>query len=177
MMRRWTAVLVLVLIVSALMVACTKPVETPAPAQEPPAQASPDTVPAAGGEQKLLAIITPPHDNPFFKTEADTAVARATELGYKTLLLVHNDDPNRQNELIDQAISSKAAAIILDNAGADASIAAVQKAKDAGIPAFLMDREINQTGVAVAQIVANNYQGATLGATELWASRASTWNW
>jgi len=57
-------------------------------------------------------------------------------------------------------------AIILDNAGADASVAAVRKAKDAGVPVFLIDREINATGVATAQIVANNYQGATLGAEE-----------
>ncbi len=32
------------------------------------------------------------------------------------------------------------------------------------MPAFLIDREINKTGVAVAQIVSNNYQGAQLGA-------------
>ena len=57
-------------------------------------------------------------------------------------------------------------AIILDNAGADASVAAVQKAKDAGIPSFLIDREITATGVAVSQIVSNNYQGAQLGAEE-----------
>ena len=81
-------------------------------------------------------------------------------------MLVHDDDANKQNELFDTAIARKAAAIILDNAGADASIAAVQKAKDAGIPSFLIDREINKTGVAVAQIVSNNYQGATLGAQE-----------
>jgi erythritol transport system substrate-binding protein len=58
------------------------------------------------------------------------------------------------------------AAIVLDNAGADASLAAVAKAKAAGIPSFLIDREINQTGVAVSQIVSNNYQGATLAAEE-----------
>ena len=60
-------------------------------------------------------------------------------------------------------IANKAAAIILDNAGADASVAAVRKAKAAGIPAFLIDREINANGIAVSQIVSNNYQGATLG--------------
>ena len=38
----------------------------------------------------------------------------------------------------------------------------MQKAKDAGIPSFLIDREINATGIAVTQIVSNNYQGATL---------------
>ncbi|HSL45483.1 MAG TPA: D-ribose ABC transporter substrate-binding protein, partial [Anaerolineales bacterium] len=45
-------------------------------------------------------------------------------------------------------------------------IAAIQKAKDAGIPSFLVDREITQEGVAVSQIVSNNYQGATLVAEE-----------
>lgn len=115
---------------------------------------------------ELIAIITPSHDNPFFKAEADAAAAKAQDLGYKTLVQVHNDDAALQDQLFDTAIAQGAAAIILDNAGADASIAAVQKAKDAGIPSFLIDREINETGVAVAQIVSNNYQGATIGAEE-----------
>jgi erythritol transport system substrate-binding protein len=123
-------------------------------------------MPARGAGKKLIVIITPSHDNPFFKQEAVGAEAKAKELGYDTLVLVHNDDSNKQNELIDTAIARKAAAIILDNAGADATVAAVKKAKDAGIPSFLIDREINATGIAVAQIVSNNYQGATLGAEE-----------
>jgi erythritol transport system substrate-binding protein len=114
----------------------------------------------------LIAIITPSHDNPFFKAEADGAAAKAKELGYDTLVLVHDDDANKQSELVDTAIARGAKAIILDNAGADASVAAVKKAKDAGIPSFLIDREINASGVAVAQIVSNNYQGAQLGAQE-----------
>ncbi len=114
----------------------------------------------------LIAIITPSHDNPFFKAEAVGAEARAKELGYETLILVHDDDANKQSQLIDTAIGRGAKAIILDNAGSEASIAAVQKAKDAGVPSFLIDREINATGIAVSQIVSNNYQGAQLGAEE-----------
>jgi erythritol transport system substrate-binding protein len=117
----------------------------------------------AGG---LIAIITPPVENPFFKAEADAAKAKAEELGYETSVASHDDDPNKQSELIDAAISRKAKAIILDNAGADASIGPVRKAKEAGIPVFLIDREINATGIAVAQIVSNNSQGAQLGAQE-----------
>jgi erythritol transport system substrate-binding protein len=113
-----------------------------------------------------IAIITPSHDNPFFKAEADGAAAKAVELGYEVMVLVHDDDANKQNELFDSAIAAGVKAIILDNAGADASVAAVQKAKDAGIPSFLIDREITATGVAVSQIVSNNYQGAQLGAEE-----------
>jgi erythritol transport system substrate-binding protein len=114
----------------------------------------------------LIAIITPAHDNPFFKAEADGAEAKAKELGYEVLSLVHDDDANKQSQLIDTAIARKAKAIILDNAGADATVAAVKKAKDAGVPSFLIDREINATGVALAQIVSNNYQGAQLGGQE-----------
>jgi erythritol transport system substrate-binding protein len=117
----------------------------------------------AGG---LIAIITPPVENPFFKAEADAAKAKAEELGYETSVASHDDDPNRQSELIDAAISRKAKAIVLDNAGADASIGPVRKAKEAGIPVFLIDREINATGIAAAQIVSNNSQGAQLGAQE-----------
>jgi erythritol transport system substrate-binding protein len=120
----------------------------------------------APASRKAIAIITPSNDNPFFKAEAETAAARARELGYEVSVNSHDDDAHKQDQLIDVAIASKAAAIILDNAGADASVAAVRKAKDAGIPAFLIDREINANGVAAAQIVSNNYQGATLGAQE-----------
>ena len=128
------------------------------------AAAPAEAAPAATDGKKLIVVITPSHDNPFFGAMADIAVAKAEELGYKTLSLVHDDDANKQDELFDTAIAKGAAAIILDNAGADASIAAVQKAKDAGIPTFLVDREITKEGVAVAQIVSNNYQGATQAA-------------
>jgi erythritol transport system substrate-binding protein len=122
--------------------------------------------PLAASAADLIAIITPSPDNPFFKAEAEGADAKAKELGYETLVLVHDDDANKQNELFDTAIARGAKAIILDNAGADASVAPVKKAKDAGIPSFLIDREITQSGIAVSQIVSNNYQGAQLGAEE-----------
>jgi len=122
--------------------------------------------PAPETGPKRIAIITPSHDNPFFKAEADAADARARELGYEVLSNSHDDDANKQDQLIDLAIARKVSAIVLDNAGADASISAVQKAKAAAIPVILIDREINATGVATAQIVSDNYQGATLGAEE-----------
>lgn len=126
------------------------------------AQGSGDT--GADADKGLIAIITPSHDNPFFKAEAVGAEKRAQELGYETLVLVHDDDPNKQSQMFDTAIARGADAIILDNAGADATVAPVQRAKDAGIPSFLIDREIKESGIAVSQIVSNNYQGAQLGA-------------
>jgi erythritol transport system substrate-binding protein len=112
---------------------------------------------------KLMVIITPSAKNPFFKAEAVIAARTAKQMGYSTLVLSHDDDPNKQSQQFDLAISRHAAAIILDNAGADATIAAVKKAKAAKIPVFLIDREINARGIATAQLVSNNFQGATLG--------------
>jgi ABC-type sugar transport system substrate-binding protein len=127
---------------------------------------------AAAGEQEaagqessnLMVIITPDKDNTFFTAEADAAKVRAEELGYQTLLAVHGDDPMQESDLIDTAISRKAAAIIIDIANADASPNNLKRATDAGVPVFCMDREINVTGIAKAQLISDNFQGATLGA-------------
>ncbi len=116
----------------------------------------------AQDEAKTIAVIVPPVENPFFGTMQEMAAAKAEELGYKTIKMVHDDDANKQMELFESVIAQGVAAIILDNAGADATVAAVQKAKDAGIGCFLVDREITKEGVAVSQIISNNYQGATI---------------
>lgn len=109
----------------------------------------------------LIVIITPSHSNAFYKAESDTAQAAAKKLGYRTNALVHQDDPDIQLRLVQTAIGDYASAIILDNAGSDSSIAAVKRAKEAGIPTFLIDREVNANGIATAQIVSNNSQCAT----------------
>jgi erythritol transport system substrate-binding protein len=112
--------------------------------------------------KRLIVILVPSQDNPFFKAEADAAAAQARLLGYRVRIDAHDDDAFRQDNLIDAAIASNAAAIILDNAGADSSIAAVRRATRAGIACFLIDREINTSGVAKAQIIADNHQGAKI---------------
>jgi erythritol transport system substrate-binding protein len=121
---------------------------------------------SAASSKKLIVIDVPPVNNPFFAAEANLAKAEATKLGYRTLVLNNNSDPNLQATQIDEAISDHASAIILDNASATASVAAIEKARKAGVPTFLIDREINKTGVAVAQLVSNNYTGAQLGGEE-----------
>jgi erythritol transport system substrate-binding protein len=114
----------------------------------------------------LVAIIVPSQDNPFFKAEADAAATRARELGYRVRIDSHDDDAYQQDNLIDAAIASNAAAIILDNAGSEASIAAVRRATRAGVPCFLIDRPIDADGIARAQIIADNLQGAHIVAAE-----------
>ncbi|MBR0102003.1 MAG: D-ribose ABC transporter substrate-binding protein [Selenomonadaceae bacterium] len=150
-------------LMGALFTGCgggDKPADKPADTGDKKEAATTDSKPLTGGGSKIVYIITPSHSNPFFKTEADAASAKAKELGYEVKAVSHDDDATKQSELFDNAISDKAAAIICDNAGADATVAAVRKAREANIPTFLIDREINASGVAISQIVANNYQGA-----------------
>jgi erythritol transport system substrate-binding protein len=120
----------------------------------------------AENARPLFVILVPSQDNPFFKAEADAAAARARSLGYRVRVDAHDDDAYRQDNLIDAAIASNAAAIILDNAGSESSIAAIRRATRAGIPCFLIDREIQAEGIAKAQIIADNDQGAKIVAAE-----------
>lgn len=113
-------------------------------------------------EAPLFVVIVPSQDNPFFKTEADAAATRARQYGYRVHVYSHGDDAYQQDNLVDVAIASNAAVLLLDNAGADASISAVRRATKAGIVCILMDREIDARGIAKAQIVADNDQGARL---------------
>jgi ABC-type sugar transport system substrate-binding protein len=150
--KKYVVILSLLAVLSMLLGACQP--------------AAPEEAPVAEEGGGLVCVIVPGVENPFFGTMQEMAAAKAEELGYETLKLVHDDDANKQMELFESCIAKEAVAIILDNAGADASIAAIQKAKDAGIPSFLVDREISEEGVAVSQIVSNNYQGATILAEE-----------
>jgi erythritol transport system substrate-binding protein len=165
--KKFVVFLSLFVALSMLLGACqSAPAEVAAPAVEEAAPAAEEAAPVAEEAGGLICVIVPGVENPFFGTMQEIAAAKAEELGYETLKLVHDDDANKQLELFESCIGQGAVAIILDNAGADASIAAIQKAKDAGIPSFLVDREINEEGVAVSQIVSNNYQGATILAEE-----------
>ena len=114
----------------------------------------------AASAEGIIYIITPSTSNPFFKTEQVVGEAKAIELGYEPKSFSHDDDAAKQLEYFEAAVNDKAVAIVCDNAGADASIEAVRMATEAGIPVFLIDREINESGLAVAQIVADNAQGA-----------------
>ena len=92
---------------------------------------------SGSGGKGTIAVITVDLANSYWQTEADTAKAEIEKAGYQATVNAHNADPDKQNQLIDTAISNKVKAIILDPAGADESVPAVRKATDAGIPVFV----------------------------------------
>jgi erythritol transport system substrate-binding protein len=118
---------------------------------------------AAGG---LMTIIVNDPSNPYWQTEGAVAKAEAEKLGYTANVGASKGDTNTESNLIDTAITNRSVAIILDPANASGSVGAVKKAIAANIPVILVNAEINQEGLAKAQLVSNNAQGAALGAQQ-----------
>jgi ABC-type sugar transport system substrate-binding protein len=111
-----------------------------------------------------IAVIISTLNNPWFVVLGDTAKQRATELGYDAVVFDSQNDPAQEATHFENVIASGYAAVLLNPTDADGSIANVRRAKDAGIPVFCMDREINATDAAVSQILSDSYSGCvTLG--------------
>lgn len=123
---------------------------------------------SSGGDSEggTIAVITVDLANSYWQAEANTAKEAIKKAGYEATVNAHGADPDKQNQLIDAAISQQVKAIVLDPAGAKESVPAVQKATDAGIPVFLVNAEIAEQGIAKSQIISNNAQGATVGAEQ-----------
>ena len=123
--------------------------------------------PAAPG-RKVIAVITPSHDNPFFKAEAEaaapngrassattccparTTMTRTSRTSWWTSAIAQRRRRHRPGQRRRRRVGR----------------GGQPRPRPPAIPSFLIDREINQTGIAVAQIVSNNYQGAVLGGEE-----------
>ncbi len=140
MAKKWFAWVVVVLLVVLLAIGCGR--------REPPAQG-----------QKKMAVVISTLNNPWFVVLKDAAKARAEELGYKADVFDSQNSPATEASHFDTIIDGKYAAILFNPTDAQGSIASVQRAKDAGIPTFCMDREISASDVAVSQILSDNFSG------------------
>lgn len=112
-------------------------------------------------DQGDIAILVNSLDNPYYTAEANAAKEQAEELGYSTRVLSHNEDVNRQRELISSIVAQGVDGIILDNADSSSSVAAVRYATERDVPVVLINREIPEDGIAISQLSHNNVQAAS----------------
>jgi ABC-type sugar transport system substrate-binding protein len=113
---------------------------------------------AAG--QKKIAVIVSTLNNPWFVFLAETAAAKAKSLGYDARIFDSQNNTALESDHFENCIVAGFDAILFNPTDADGSVANVQKAKDAGIPVFCMDREINSLTAATSQILSDSYSGA-----------------
>lgn len=113
----------------------------------------------SAGKPKIAVVIST-LNNPWFVVLGKTARGRADELGYEATLFDSQDDTAKEAAHFDNIIAAGYSAILFNPTDADGSVANVRRAKDAGIPVFCIDREINSTDAATAQLLSDNYSGA-----------------
>ncbi|MBD2757452.1 D-ribose ABC transporter substrate-binding protein [Spirosoma validum] len=111
------------------------------------------------GQPKKVAVIVSTLNNPWFVVLAETAAAQAKALGYETKIFDSQNNTALESDHFENAIVSGFNAILLNPTDSDGSIVNAMKAKDAGIPVFCMDREVNSPQAATCQILSDNYSG------------------
>ena len=110
------------------------------------------------GKEKIAVVIST-LNNPWFVVLGNTAKERAEQLGYEATIFDSQNDTAKESDHFENIIAGGYTAILFNPTDADGSIANVRKAKEAGIPTFCIDREINANDVAVTQILSDNYTG------------------
>lgn len=110
-------------------------------------------------DARQVAVVVSTLNNPWFVVLAESAKEHATRLGYKAVIFDSQNDPAKETAHFDNVVASGYSAILFNPTDADGSVANVRRAKEADVPVFCMDREINATDAAVSQILSDNYSG------------------
>jgi ABC-type sugar transport system substrate-binding protein len=107
-----------------------------------------------------IAVVVSTLNNPWFVFLAETAAAKANALGYEVKIFDSQNNTALESDHFENIIVSDFDAILFNSTDADGSIANVLKAKDANIPVFCMDREVNSLEAPTSQILSDSYSGA-----------------
>ena len=114
---------------------------------------------AAQPAKPKVAVVISTLNNPWFVVLGEAAKARALELGYDAAVFDSQNDTAKEAAHFENLIAGGYQAILFNPTDADGSVASVVKAKQAGLPVFCIDREINSTNAATAQMLSDNYSG------------------
>lgn len=110
-------------------------------------------------EPKKVAVVISTLNNPWFVVLAESAAGNAQALGYEAKIFDSQNNPATESDNFENLIASGFDAILFNPTDADGSIVNILKAKEAGVPVFCMDREVNANDAATSQILSDNYSG------------------
>lgn len=113
-----------------------------------------------------IGLVVSTLNNPFFVELRDGAVKEAANLGYDLVVLDSQDNVAKELSNVEDLISSKVSAILINPTDSDASAKAAKLAVDKGIIVISLDRNIN--GVEVkTHIASDNAAGGAMAADYL----------
>jgi len=145
-MKKFTTLFSLLMLVSLLLSACGG-AATAQPASS----------------EKTIGLVLSTLNNPFFVTLRDGAQAAADAGGVKIIVVDSQDDSAKMTAGIEDLITKKVSAILINPTDSDAVVPAIQKANEAGIPVFTVDRGANG-GTVVAHVASDNVAGGQMAA-------------
>lgn len=106
-----------------------------------------------------IAVVISTLNNPWFVVLGESAAARARELGYEAQIFDSQNNSAKEAEHFDNIIAMGYDAILFNPTDSEGSVQNVKRAKEAGIPTFCMDREINSRDAATTQLLSDNFTG------------------
>jgi ABC-type sugar transport system substrate-binding protein len=108
---------------------------------------------------KKIAVVISTLNNPWFVVLGESAAKRAHELGYETQVFDSQNNSAKEAEHFDNIIAMGYSAILFNPTDAEGSVLNVKRAREAGIPTFCMDREINSRDAAATQLLSDSFTG------------------
>ncbi|WP_376788993.1 ribose ABC transporter substrate-binding protein RbsB [Thermoflexus sp.] len=147
----WPLLMVLVLIAGAC---------APATPAAPRATATPA---AAQPQEVVLGLSLSTLNNPFFVTLKEGAEKAAAQYGVRLIVVDAQDDPAKEAANIEDLIQKKVSALLINPTDTKAVVPSIQKANQAGIPVFTVDRAA-EGGEIVSHIASDNVAGGRMAA-------------
>ncbi len=129
-----------------------------------PAAPSATATPAAAQPQEItLGLSLSTLNNPFFVTLKEGAERAAAQYGVKLIVVDAQDDPAKEAANIEDLIQKKVSALLINPTDTKAVVPSIQKANQAGIPVFTVDRAA-EGGEIVSHIASDNVAGGRMAA-------------
>jgi ribose transport system substrate-binding protein len=129
-----------------------------------PAAPSATATPAAAQPKEIvLGLSLSTLNNPFFVTLKEGAERAAAQYGVKLIAVDAQDDPAKEAANIEDLIQKKVSALLINPTDTKAVVPSIQKANQAGIPVFTVDRAA-EGGEIVSHIASDNVAGGRMAA-------------
>jgi ribose transport system substrate-binding protein len=111
--------------------------------------------------EDTLALVVSTLNNPFFVTLKEGAEDKASELGYKLLVLDSQNDPAKELANVEDVLNKKIALMIINPTDSDAVRSAIRAANRKKVPVVTLDRGAN-SGKVVSHVASDNVQGGMM---------------
>ena len=108
---------------------------------------------------KKIAVVISTLNNPWFVVLGESAAERARELGYEATIFDSQNNTSKEAEHFENLIAAGYSAVLFNPTDSEGSVSNVKRAKQAGVPTFCMDREVNSLDAATSQIISDSFSG------------------